>query len=194
MQLLSGHSVLNYFLQKIGKLISPLCECRIGDEDTHHFLFHCPLFETHRQQMRLVVSESNLLWPPPLSEIPGSLALWNSLLVFIKSTRRLVRRVVTPSAEVRPPSLVHNITALWQWVRFTGPQSAVGSLPCSWSSDDSWSVLLVLVCPGRWGVVGPTGLVSRRIGSLVLHRSCKYVRIYSFTFVCPLLALSYGWF
>jgi len=93
MQLLSSHSTLNYFLHKIGKLTSPVCECLLDNEDTHHFLFFCPYFEKNRQPMKLAGSESNLLWPPPLSEIPKSKPLWNSLLLFIKSTKRLNRRL-----------------------------------------------------------------------------------------------------
>lgn len=89
MQLLSGHSVLNQFFHKIGKSPSPLCACLREEEDVPHFLFTCPIFEVERRPLKLAVQRSLLPWPPPLFELPRSLSLWRSLLVFIKSTNRL---------------------------------------------------------------------------------------------------------
>lgn len=67
MELLSGHSVLNRFLFKIGKVESPLCACQSQEEDTSHFLFFCPLFERKRQPLQSTILELGTAWPPPLS-------------------------------------------------------------------------------------------------------------------------------
>ncbi len=109
MQLLSGHSVLNYFLYKIGKSNSSLCECRTGVEGTQHYLFLCTRFEEYRLPMKLASSEINLLWPPPLSQFPKSKPLWDAFLLFIRSTNRLSRQI--PPSAAGPPSLVHNISS-----------------------------------------------------------------------------------
>ena len=47
-QILSGHSRLRTFLHRIGVTEDDLCSCNLSPETIEHYLFDCPIFQTHR--------------------------------------------------------------------------------------------------------------------------------------------------
>ena len=51
-QILTGHSFLNQFLFKIGVAASPICACTLDVETVYHFLFHCPLHQFWREDLK----------------------------------------------------------------------------------------------------------------------------------------------
>ena len=72
-QVLSGHSRLNGFLNRIGKRDDPTCDCGIEEETMEHFLFSCPLHHMHRITLKNVaLREGATSWPPPLAELAKS--------------------------------------------------------------------------------------------------------------------------
>ena len=87
-QILTGHSRLNYDLQRHGLSDSSLCRCGEVESPTH-FLFWCPNFDRKR---RPLIKWSNLLmipWPPSCPDLVENPVLYNCLLEYLKSTKRL---------------------------------------------------------------------------------------------------------
>ena len=50
-QLRVGFSSLNYHLSQKGCIDDPRCSCGVRNEDTHHFLLRCPLYEEQRRTL-----------------------------------------------------------------------------------------------------------------------------------------------
>jgi hypothetical protein len=94
-QILSGHSVLNGYLAKIGKRASTLCDCKIEDETVPHFLFHCSLHHVSRAAFKRQCLSLNPTWPPELSLIPQNNALWNEMINFVTVSKRFNAHIKT---------------------------------------------------------------------------------------------------
>jgi hypothetical protein len=88
-QLLTGHCQLNRHLFKIKKIQSPVCDCGTEEESIEHFLFTCCLFTAQRKTFKEACLEKIRDYPPPLTTVATSSAIWKALLNFIKETRRL---------------------------------------------------------------------------------------------------------
>jgi len=88
-QLLTGHCQLNYYFFKIKKITSPLCDCGHENETIEHYLFSCTRFTTQRKLLKDVWWKNTAVYPPPLSTIATTPAIWKELLQFVKATRRL---------------------------------------------------------------------------------------------------------
>jgi hypothetical protein len=59
---LSGQCILNKFLFKIKRKLSPLCPCLSGDEeDVNHVIFVCSNYASHRENLIACASNLNLL-------------------------------------------------------------------------------------------------------------------------------------
>jgi hypothetical protein len=56
-QLRTGNIALNHFLYRIKAIESPRCSCGQSEETAIHFVFDCPQWETHRQDLRRVLEE-----------------------------------------------------------------------------------------------------------------------------------------
>jgi hypothetical protein len=88
-QLLTGHCQLNRHLFKIKKIQSPVCDCGTEEESIEHFLFTCCLFTAQRKTFKEACLKKIRDYPPPLTTVATSSAIWKALLNFIKETRRL---------------------------------------------------------------------------------------------------------
>ena len=87
---LSGQCVLNKFLFKIKRKLSPLCSCSSGDEeDINHVIFVCSNYVTLREKLSACASNLNLLWPVPFHAFAQHKPLWLALLHFLVATKRL---------------------------------------------------------------------------------------------------------
>lgn len=84
MKMLTGHSFLNKFLCQIKIRSSPLCNCKLDEESSHHFIFDCQIFHVERTDLKVAVEAANLIWPPNFSDIPSNNALWKALVSFVK--------------------------------------------------------------------------------------------------------------
>ena len=87
-QLITGHSRLNYDLQRHGLKESSLCSCG-NVESVEHFLFWCPRYTKLRRPM---IKRCNILmiaWPPSLNELVENPLIFDSLLKYLKCTKRL---------------------------------------------------------------------------------------------------------
>ena len=86
---LSGQCILNKFLFKIKRKLSPLCPCLSGDEeDVNHVIFVCSNYASHREKLIACASNLNLLWPVPLQAFSQHKPLWIALSYFLSSTKR----------------------------------------------------------------------------------------------------------
>ena len=87
-QLITGHSRLNYDLQRHGLKESSLCSCG-NVESVEHFLFWCPRYTKLRRPM---IKRCNILmiaWPPSLNELVENPLVFDSLFKYLKYTKRL---------------------------------------------------------------------------------------------------------
>jgi len=90
---LSGQCILNKFLFKIKRKLSPLCPCLSGDEeDVNHVIFVCSNHASHREKLIACASNLNLLWPVPLQAFSQHKPLWIALSNFLSSTKRFKPR------------------------------------------------------------------------------------------------------
>ena len=85
--IITGHCALNVHQNRFGFLNDSHCRCGDPMETVEHFLFHCPLFDRSDFKTQSILETSQ--WPPPLSAIPQSPALWAKLSSFIKKSKRL---------------------------------------------------------------------------------------------------------
>ena len=88
-QILSGHSQLNSFLNLIQVVDDPLCACCNVNETTNHFLFHCPLYHSQRMKLKKSCKKACNVWPPPLHVLVSSSKLLVSLRSFTTESKRL---------------------------------------------------------------------------------------------------------
>ena len=88
-QIISGHSLLNSYLAKTNSSISQNCRCGAPIEDTHHFIFTCPLFEYLRLNLKQSITQNNIEYPCPIAAFSSSQDLWNSFQNFVIKTKRL---------------------------------------------------------------------------------------------------------
>ena len=51
MQILTGHTDLNYFLHKLGIVDSPLCPCGMEEETIEHVLCECIIYIEARKRI-----------------------------------------------------------------------------------------------------------------------------------------------
>lgn len=87
-QILTGHSILNGYLAKIGKRASTLCDCQMEDETVPHFIFHCSLHHSSRSAFKNQTLSLHAAWPPNLSLIPRNKIIWDELVNFIAVSQR----------------------------------------------------------------------------------------------------------
>ena len=88
-QVITGHSLLNYHLNKIGLKNSPACACGAASETVVHFIFECPLLQDQRKPLISACSSLNIKFPPSLHLLSKSTLLWKSFLNLIFLSKRL---------------------------------------------------------------------------------------------------------
>ena len=92
-QVLTGHSQLNDFRFKIKKSETKSCHCEMKcEENILHFINECPTYATQRLKLRKRVQENQLPFPIPLNMYTTNNDIWNALMSFIHSTKRLGTR------------------------------------------------------------------------------------------------------
>lgn len=93
-QILTGHCALNVHQFRFGFANDPSCRCGHDTESVKHFLFYCPLYD-RKELIEVSLSELKV-WPPSLSSIPQSPALWSCVSNFLRMTKRLRFSSVRP--------------------------------------------------------------------------------------------------
>ena len=88
-QVLSGHSRLHTFLHRIGVEQEDTCGCHQGPETLEHFLFHCPIFHTHRIAFKNHCTSQFSTWPPPFHLITSKMETIRKMQTFIIASKRL---------------------------------------------------------------------------------------------------------
>ena len=88
-QILTGHCVLNAHQHRFGFIEDPSCSCGEPLESLHHFLFFCPTYNVIRKVFRDISLEVYNIWPPELSMIPRSEALWRAMKSFVVNSKRI---------------------------------------------------------------------------------------------------------
>jgi hypothetical protein len=91
-QILTGHSLLYAHQHRFNFVASPCCQCRSLSESVEHFLFVFPSFSIQHLLCSSSCRSTRLhlrLWPRPLSSIPSNPVVWNAIIRFIRSTKRL---------------------------------------------------------------------------------------------------------
>jgi hypothetical protein len=88
-QILTGHCVLNAHQHRFGFVEDPSCSCGEPIESLNHFLFFCPTYNVIRKVFRDISLEVYNIWPPELSMIPRSEALWRAMKSFIVNSKRI---------------------------------------------------------------------------------------------------------
>ncbi len=86
-QILSGHSKLRSFLNRIGIESEGTCSCQADTETTQHVLFDCQLY--HSLRLPILHSCRNIPWPLPLLFFTSSTNKLALLKSFIHNTKRL---------------------------------------------------------------------------------------------------------
>ena len=80
MQLQMGHTPLNSFLHRIGKVSSPLCPACLGaDKTVHHLLFDCPTHAYARHSLARKLER----WSKSIQYLLGNQKAFNPVLKFI---------------------------------------------------------------------------------------------------------------
>ena len=87
-QLITGHSRLLHFLNRIGKADSPLCLCGLM-ETCSHLLFDCPVYCRAHLAMEFELSEYEISVPFPLSLIIRNNRVRTIVNRFLSRTKRL---------------------------------------------------------------------------------------------------------
>ena len=54
-------SALNAHLYHANLIASPMCDCNTGPENTFHFLYNCPIFDTERERLMLELDSLGLV-------------------------------------------------------------------------------------------------------------------------------------
>ena len=88
-QILSGHSRRRTFLHRIGVIEDDLCSCSLGPETIEHYLFDCPIFQTHRTPLKNHCIRWLKTWPPQLNQITSHLDTLNAMKKFLTTSKRL---------------------------------------------------------------------------------------------------------
>ena len=88
-QIISGHSQLKSFLQRIGVTASGICDCGMEEENIPHFLFRCPKYHSQRVPLKNTSAKYCTAWPPPLRLYIQHPPMLHSLSKFLKQTQRL---------------------------------------------------------------------------------------------------------
>ena len=89
-QLITGHCYLNDHQHRFNFISNPLCKCSTGLPETrHHFLFACPLYEEHRRNFREISISTTTKWPPNLTLIHKTPALFIEMIKYVLSTKQL---------------------------------------------------------------------------------------------------------
>ena len=86
---LSSQCILNKFLFKIKRKLSPLCSCLSCDEEhVNRVIFVCSNYVAHRENLIACASNLNLLWPVPFHAFSQHKPLWLTLSNFLSITQR----------------------------------------------------------------------------------------------------------
>jgi hypothetical protein len=88
-QILTGHCLLNAHQHRFGFVEDPSCSCGEPLESLPHFLFFCPTYNVIRKVFRDIALEVYNIWPPELSMIPRSEALWRAMKSFVVNSKRI---------------------------------------------------------------------------------------------------------
>ena len=87
-QILTGHSCLKTFLNRIEAAESNLCSC--GEAETvEHFLFECRKFSSQRIYLKSFCRTKFKCWPPPLHLLVSSHVTFINFRNHIMSTKHL---------------------------------------------------------------------------------------------------------
>jgi ribonuclease HI len=87
-QILTGHSCLKTFLNRIGAAETSLCSC--GEVETvEHFLFECRKFSSQRIYLKNFCRTKLNCWPPPLHLLVSSRVAFRNFRNYIMSTNHL---------------------------------------------------------------------------------------------------------
>ena len=83
-------SNLNDHLFKLHVIDSPLCVCKLGVEDSEHYLFTCPLYFAQRNEVNEFVNATldNLLYGDCNLDLESNINIFKAVHVFINDTKR----------------------------------------------------------------------------------------------------------
>ena len=88
-QMLTGHCVLNAHQHRFGFIENPSCSCDEPIESLPHFIIFCPTYNVIRKVFHDISLELYNIWPPELSMIPWSEALWRAMKSFVVNSKRI---------------------------------------------------------------------------------------------------------
>jgi hypothetical protein len=91
--------MLNNHQYRFGFQSSQECVCGFYSENVFHFLFNCPNYNKQRVALKAACLAEKETWPPSLSVIAQSTALWAAFCSFIHKTRRLGFKRLNPTTQ-----------------------------------------------------------------------------------------------
>ncbi|XP_067118752.1 uncharacterized protein [Centruroides vittatus] len=62
-QFITGHGGFKHYLKRFLNKGNGMCDCKKGKETPEHILFHCPVYSTHRVQLKSVMYSQGFHWP-----------------------------------------------------------------------------------------------------------------------------------